>query len=247
MLKVNKIYNQDCIEGMKLLDDNSIDLIVTDPPYNSKSIDWDKKDNNWQISWLKEAYRVLKDGGSFYCFFAPMNMYVVEGWIRQNMTLKNMIVWHHPNLYGAGLLFGKDRYKSTWDVVFYAVKGKKAKHGKNVGSTAYRETGRGFDTMIYSQSRPLLHKAQKPLDLVKKFIICSSKEHDLILDPFVGVGTTAIACKELNRKYIGIDDVKTNCRISDIRLKFIYKLKRTDKLIWKVKKGKINFRRKDES
>ncbi len=198
------IETKDCLEFLGEMKDDSIDLVITDPPYNSK-IEWDCKQDEWQFQWLSEVKRVMKEGASFYMFFAPMNMYGIEGWIRSNFTLKNIIVWHHANLYGAGMSYGKNRYKSTWDVVFYAVKGAKAKHGKNVATESYLKTGRGFDVMIYPQPRPLVHKAQKPLDLIKKFIICSSNEEDTVLDPFIGSGTTAIACKFLNRNFVGCD------------------------------------------
>jgi len=102
--------------------------------------------------------------------------------------------------------YGKDRWKSTWEVILYAIKGEEAKHGKNISAYAYRKWGKGFDVFIYPQPRPLLHKAQKPLGLVMKLIDCSSNEGDLVLDPFVGSGTTAVACKLLNRDFIGFDN-----------------------------------------
>jgi len=212
-----KLFCKDALVGLAELNDESVDLIVTDPPYNSK-IEWDRKDDEWQFQWLSEAKRVLKEGGSIYVFFAPLNMYGVMGFIRENFTLKNIIVWHHPNLYGAGLSYGSDRFKSTWDVVFYAVKGGKAKHGQSVSQLAYKLTGRGFDVMIYPQPRPLLHKAQKPLDLVKKLILVSSLRGDLVLDPFFGSGTTAVACKETGRRFIGFDNDPRCLEIAKKRL-----------------------------
>jgi DNA modification methylase len=212
-----KVVVSDALDFLKSLPSESVDLIVTDPPYNS-SIEWDRKDDEWQFAWLEEAKRVMKDGASIYVFFAPLNMYGVEGWIRENLTLKNICVWYHPNLYGAGLSYGKDRYKSSWDVVFYAVKGKSAKHGKNVSAFAYDKTGSGFDVFVYPQPRPLLHKAQKPLELIEKLILCSSEEGDLVVDPFLGSGTTAIACKFLKRKFVGCDANPKFVELAKIRL-----------------------------
>lgn len=234
-----KIECQDVMDFLDSLESESVDLIVADPPYNS-SMEWDRKDNQFQLEWLERAKKVLKQGGSFYMFFAPMNMFEVEKWIRSNLTLKNLIVWYHPNLYGSGLSYGKDRYKSTWDIVFYAVKGQKAKHGKNISAVAYIETGRGFDVMIYAQPRPLLHKAQKPLGLIEKFIICSSNEGDLVCDPFVGVGTTAIACVRTKRRFIGCDNNEMFVELARQRVDNIGDLKKFDKMIWKnLKNGKL--------
>lgn len=211
------LIHGDVLEVLKQIPDESVDLVVADPPYNS-SIEWDKKDDEWQFQWLKEVKRVMKEGASLYLFFAPMNMYGVEGWIRQNLTLKNLIVWYHPNLYGAGLSYGSDRYKSTWDVVFYAIKGNKAKHGKNVSQEGYLKAGSGFDVVVEPQPRPLLHKAQKPLKIIERFIICSSNEGDMVLDPFLGSGTTAVACKRLGRRFIGIEIEEKFIQIAQRRI-----------------------------
>lgn len=147
-----------------------------------------------------------------------MNSYGVEGFIRENFTLKNKIVWHHPNLYSAGLSYGNDRYKSTWEVVYYAVKGDKASHGKKVAAESYIKFGRGMDVIIESQPRPLLHKAQKPLKMIERFIWCSSLEGDIVLDPFIGSGTTLVAAERLKRKWIGMDNNIISCEISEKRV-----------------------------
>ena len=69
-IELNKIYNMDCLEGMKRIPDKSIDLIVTDPPYNIGKAKWDKIDNyiEWMGTIFKECERILKDNGSFYFF-----------------------------------------------------------------------------------------------------------------------------------------------------------------------------------
>jgi len=194
----------DCLEVLPSLEDETVDLIVTDPPYCSQ-IEWDKKDISFQLEWLAEAKRILKDGGSIYVFFAPLNMLPVLDWFSRNFTLKNIACWHHPNLYGAGMRYGKDRWKSTWDAILYGTKGPKAKHGINVASEAYKRYGRGFDVFIIPDPRPKLHKAQKPLELIERLIGVSSLKGDLVLDPFLGSGTTMLACVKLARSCIGIE------------------------------------------
>jgi site-specific DNA-methyltransferase (adenine-specific) len=213
------LYLGDAVEVLKSLPSECVDLVIADPPYNS-GIEWDRKDDEWQFLWLEEAKRVMKEGASLYVFFAPLNMYGVEGWIRKNLTLKNVMVWWHPNLYGAGMSYGSDRWKSTWDVVFYAVKGKRAKHGKKVAEEGYKlnPNGGGFDVMVYPQSRPLLHRAQKPLELIMKLVYCSSNEGDVVLDPFLGSGTTAVACERLGRRWIGIELEERFCELAKKRL-----------------------------
>jgi len=216
--RLGKLYCMDAIDFLKSLPDESVDLIVTDPPYNS-SIEWDRKNDEWQLTWLREAKRILKQGGSIYVFFAPLNMYVIEGYIRSELTLKNICVWYHPNLYGAYTQFGKDRWKSTWDVILYGVKGKNAKHGKNISVYAYQKWHRSFDVFQYPQPRPLVHKAQKPLELIMKLIDCSSNEGDLVVDPFMGSGTTAVACELLDRHWIGSEINPDYCELIKSRIK----------------------------
>ena len=65
----DKIICGDALEVLKELPDESIDLVIADPPYNSNVYEWDKKDDEWQFTWLKEIKRILKDGGSLYVFF----------------------------------------------------------------------------------------------------------------------------------------------------------------------------------
>ena len=224
-MKLNQIICGDTTKILPTFPSESIDLVVTDPPYNSQ-ISWDKKDNNFQFEWLNEIKRILKPGGSLYVFFAPLNSYGIEGFIRENFTLQNKIVWYHANLYGAGLSYGNSRYKSTWDEVFYAVKGDKAKHNKKVAQESYVYFKSGFDVVIEPQPRPLLHKAQKPLKMIERFIWCSSNEGDVVLDPFCGSGTTLVGAEKLNRKWIGIDNMKESCEIAKKRINFVMRQRR---------------------
>ena len=140
----------------------------------------------------------------YMSFFAPMNMYGIEGFIRREFKLKNICVWYHKNNYSAYKSYGKDRWKSTWDAIIYAVKGETAKHGKKITEYAWKKYKKSFDVFEYPQPKGL-HRAQKPLDLIIKLIDCSSNEGDIVLDPFAGSGTTLVACKILRRHYIGIE------------------------------------------
>ena len=211
------LYQEDCLEVMSNLQSESIDLIVADPPYNSKAIEWDYKDDEWQFSWLTEAKRILKPNGSIYVFFAPLFMYGIEGFVRQNFNLRNILVWFHPNLYGANISYGKDRYKSTWEVILYAVKGKKGLF--NIQQRAYLEYGRSFDVIqIGAVLKNRLIKTQKPEKLIGRFIFYSSNEKDTVLDPFIGSGTTAIASEKMNRKWVGIEINPEYCKLIIKRL-----------------------------
>ena len=105
MLEKNKIYHGDCLDYLKLLPDKSINLIVIDPPYNTKKAEWDKWDSiaeyiDWCGLWLKESQRVLKDDGSFYFFHNDFLQIVeLQNYINNNtdFIFKQLIVWDKFN------------------------------------------------------------------------------------------------------------------------------------------------------
>jgi len=205
---IGGVWSIDCREGMRQLPPDCIDLIVTDPPYSSKIAEWDYKDDKFHFEWLEEAHRVLKPSGAIYVCFAPLNSYGVEGFIRDKFTLKNKIAWWHRNLYGANLSYGKDRFKSTYEQVFYAVKGERS-YIENVNQRLYQRYGSSFDVIdIPAILRNRLHKAQKPEALFERFVYATSNEGDVVLDPFVGVGTLPVVCIKLGRRFIGFDNEK---------------------------------------
>ena len=100
-MELNKVYNMDCIEGMQLIEDNSIDLIIADPPYNIKKAEWDKwksQDDylSWMMEWIGECERVLRDNGSFYWFHNQMPvisrlMCLLED--ETSFVFKQMLTW----------------------------------------------------------------------------------------------------------------------------------------------------------
>lgn len=221
------IYCIDALEGLKQIDDNSVDLILTDPPYklseNSNVIN--EKEDEFQFRWLAEAKRILKPGGALLFFFAPIRMYGVLGYVIKNFTLKNLLVWHHPNIYSAGLYYGDDRFKLTWEVIIYAVKGERLRVNKKITVEAYRKYGNSFDVFIEPQPVPSVHRYQKPLNIVIKLVDLLTYEGDLVVDPFVGSGTTAVACKLLNRRFIGFEIVPEYCKLAIERVSNTFKPK----------------------
>jgi len=213
MLEVNKIYCIDALEGLKQLDDESIDLVVTDPPYNvlrsNKNLekaDWDhfKTLDDFLLftkKWMGECYRVLKKNSVLYTFWSQK--YMKEFWnLEQPFAIKRMIIWHHPNCTKG---FNSREYLWTYDPIFYCIKGKGHKFN---GSFLQKDNVDVFKFATpqtnYKKDKQV-HFLQKPLELVKKLIKNSSDEGDLVLDPFMGSGTTAIACLELNRRFIGFE------------------------------------------
>ncbi|MCF1585221.1 site-specific DNA-methyltransferase [Tetragenococcus koreensis] len=206
-MELNKIYNEDCLEGMKRIPDKSIDLIVTDPPYlvnyktghrKDKTHRFNKvilNDDNEQliIDYINECYRILKNNSAMYMFCSSDKVDFFKQQLENKFKIKNMIIWIKNN-HTAGDL--KGAFGRKYEIIFLVVKGVNHFNGKRL--TDVWE----FDRV---SGKKQLHQNQKPLDLIKQCIEKHSDDGDLVFDGFVGSGTTAIACKELNRNYIGFE------------------------------------------
>lgn len=201
------IHNEDCILGMKNIESESVDLVVTDPPYlvnyktgrrKDKTHRFSKvilNDDNEQliIDYINECYRVLKNNSAMYMFCSSDRVEFFKKQLEDKFKIKNMIIWVKNN-HTAGDLKGS--FGRKYEIIFLVVKGKKHFNGKRL--TDIWE----FDRV---SGKKQLHQNQKPLDLIKQCIEKHSDEGDLVFDGFAGSGTTAIACKELNRNFIGFE------------------------------------------
>ena len=206
-MELNKIYNEDCLEGMKRIPDSSIDLIVTDPPYliNYKSKgrkDKEHRFNNVILNddnedlikyYIKECYRILKDDAAMYMFCSVAKIDFFKTELEKYFTMKNMIIWQKNNHTAGDLesMFGR-----KYEIVFLLNKGMKKFNGKRL-------------TDIWTFNRVAgneqLHQNQKPIELIEQCIEKHSDENDIIFDGFMGSGTTAVAAMNTNRQYIGFE------------------------------------------
>lgn len=206
-MELNKIYNEDCILGMKNMESESVDLVVTDSPYlvnyktghrKDKTHRFNKvilNDDNEQliIDYINECYRILKNNSAMYMFCSADKVDFFKQQLEKKFKIKNMIIWVKNN-HTAGDLKGS--FGRKYEIIFLVVKGKKHFNGKRL--TDIWE----FDRV---SGKKQLHQNQKPLDLIKQCIEKHSDEGDLVFDGFAGSGTTAIACKELKRDFIGFE------------------------------------------
>ena len=240
-MEIDRVYNRDCIEGMREMEENSVDLVVTSPPYNV-GIPYDIYDDTlpwaeyyrWCASWLTEVHRVLKpDGrlclnhyfslGSGKCRTAPL---MVLNGIAQEVGLshKSVAIWydsHRPKCtaWGSwlsasapyitspaeGILF---LYKDTW---------KKQRPGKStIEKEEFLEAISGI-WKIRPESKPWT-KANFPVEIPLRCIRLLSYEGDLVLDPFMGAGTTAVAALLERRHYLGFELSPAYCAIAQTRV-----------------------------
>ena len=205
---VNKIICGDCLKIMKEIPNESVDLVLTDPPYGTKT---NQRGDSFMIGEfsnilplvLPEIYRVLKPNGAFYCFTSWTQM---SEWLlrfQQYFKLQNLLIWDKKRHSGC---YSPSSWQFTWEGIFFGIKGKRKirKYQKDV---------------LISEEKGKRIAMQKPVDVVKKLIEASSDEGMVILDPFIGSGTTAVACKQLKRNFIGIEISPEYCKIANERLR----------------------------
>ena len=240
MLELNKIYNEDCLEGMTQLQDNSINCIVTSPPYNlggdfhttvaGKRVTYgdykgykdklpEKDYQGWQIDFINESYRVLKDDGVM--FYNHKNR-IVKGetispfeWLHKTQFNINQVIVMDLR---STANVDKRRFFPVHELIFVLTKEKGLKLNNHECHTDVWE--------IKKRSRRQTgHPATFHPEVPRRCIEASTQEGDIVLDPFAGIGTTCQVAKELNRRYIGFEIGKEYCEIANERIKEAIELK----------------------
>jgi DNA modification methylase len=249
-LELNKIYNMDCVQGMKLLDDCSVDLIVTSPPYNVDlgnnkynknpyNLYNDNREHHDYIEWLRKiftlTYEKLKSGGRVCINIGdgkngavPTHSDVIQMMCEIGYIPMSVIIWNKNTVSGRTawgsfnspscpsfprpfeyiLVFAKDNKKLQW-------KGE---------TDLTKEEFIDWSLAIWkfapeTRQKKIGHPAMFPEELPKRLIKMFSWKGALVVDPFMGSGTTAIACMNTNRNYIGFEISKEYCDIAEKRIK----------------------------
>lgn len=248
--KKNKFYSSsnfclghgDCIELMKEIKDETIDLIITDPPYflsndgitckSGKMVsvnkgDWDKLNTYEQIDnfnelWLKECQRVLTKDGTIWIFGTNHNIFNV-GYNLQKLNFKilNTITWVKksppPNL-------SCRTFTHSTETIIWSKKNSKSKHYFNYSLMKELNEGKQMkDVWLMGRTKNIekrygVHPTQKPEEIIDRIVLSSSKIGDVILDLFTGSGTTGVVSVRNNRKFIGIDNNMEYLSISKNRI-----------------------------
>jgi len=219
---LNKLLTGNSILLMHELPDESIDLIIADPPYNlgkDYGNNVDKKSRGdyelFTLNWLNEAKRILKKTGSIYVFMGVRFISTLYTIMEEKVKLSfhNWITWHYTQGMGRKmgfsprhediLLFTKSRdFTFNLDNIRIPQKYYRKRNnmlGANPGDVWT------FSHVHYCSKERQNHPTQKPEALIERMILASSNENEIILDPFVGSGTTCRVAKILNRNFIGID------------------------------------------
>ena len=249
MIKKNTILLGDSLEIMKTIPSKSVDLIFADPPYNLQlkdtlyrpdqtiveavTQDWDKFNtykeyDNFTEQWLKESKRILKKGGALWVIGSYHNILRVGTSIQNHgFWILNDIIWHKtnpmPNFRGT-------RFTNAHETLLWCTTSREAKYtfnyqnlkelndGKQMRSDWYIPICSGKERLRENNNQRS-HPTQKPEALMYRIILSSTNKGDIILDPFLGSGTTAVVAKKLGRIFYGIEKDKKYFNAANKRLK----------------------------
>lgn len=199
------LMNGDCLELMKQIPDGSVDMVLTDPPYGmayqsnrrTATEKFNKIAQDDELSWLDgfcdEIYRVMRNDTAAYVFCSWHKVDVFKAALERRFKIKNLLVWVKNN-HGSGDL--KGAYAPKHEFVFFVQKGR-----------CFLRDGRRPDILEYAKisGSKMVHPTEKPIDMLERLIKDASDEGDTILDPFMGSGTTGVACVNTGRSFIGIE------------------------------------------
>lgn len=243
----------DCIEGMKGIPDNTIDLVITDPPF---AIDFKAKRSNYNRTqsrvlegyneitkeryheftthWMKEVYRVLKQSGSMYVFSGWNNLKDILNAIDElGFITVNHIIWK----YQFGVVTKRKFVTSHYHCLYICKNDEKRKFfpyerfdkdakDKKMGSLHYQDKE---DVWVINReywNGDVKTPTKLPAEIIKKILSYSSENGDVVLDPFLGSGQVAVVSKMLNRQFIGFEIVKEYFDFINERLeKKVYRIK----------------------
>ncbi|MEP6902358.1 MAG: site-specific DNA-methyltransferase [Actinomycetota bacterium] len=256
----SKIYQGDCREKLGMLDENTFQAIIADPPYFQVLLgeDWD---NQWQTEedyldwtedWIRKSARVLKDDGLFFIFGQlgkreHLWLHVCSMATRK-MQFHDMLIWDRAVGYNerydsftpcyemilvlrkskdAKPYFDKDAVRLSYDDVTIKQYLKDKRYKDLDARKTHLEKGKYATNILRvpslkgSSKEKVGHPSQKPVKLIEMLVQSATREGDLVLDPFLGSGTTALACQNLNRNFAGIEIEQKYIEMAKVRLENI--------------------------
>ena len=236
-----EIYQGDCLDVMKGFEDNSMDLVITSPPFNV-GVDYDnrgREDDKKPIvkyvefakSFMHTLYPLIKDGGRICLEIGGSGRNFPMSWLWQDAAYKagfrlfSEIGLQHrktnPCAWGSWM-----KADSVWTIpnfhmlyVFYKNSEKKKGGETTIDKQEFIEWTRGYWKINWSIGSTKEHPAQFPLDLPRRCIRLFGHKGDVVLDPFLGSGTTGVVCHLNDREFIGIDNSETYYEIAKRRIK----------------------------
>jgi DNA modification methylase len=205
----HNVYFEDCVDGMaERLDENSVDCVITDPPYGfdftgrtdkKKKHDSIQNADDWGLfeDFLSEARRVLRPDGHIYVFWNWKHYGKIERLFRDRFVHHNTLVWVKNN-FGLNDANSSYQYRPQHEWCLY---GSPEADPRDMESGNSRSDVLEFDLVGGQYDHP----TEKPVSLMTEFVEASTREGELICDPFMGSGTTAVAAIQNDREYVGFE------------------------------------------
>lgn len=240
------VYNQDALEGLSRIPDGSVDLILTDPPYNLGKDYGNASDQQsveaylaWTEKWIDLALPKLKANGSFYIFLTWRYSPEIFVMLKKRMIMLNEIVWDRrvPSMGGSVRTYSsvhdtigffarrKDYYFDLDSIrIPYDAETKKARTRSIFVGAKWLELGYNpkdlwsVSRLHREHSERVDHPTQKPLEIIERMVKASCPPGGLVLDPFMGSGTTAVAARRCNRRFVGFELNPEYCEVINHRL-----------------------------
>ena len=240
--KDHKIYNGKCLDFIDHIEDKSCKLLFADPPYNMGKNFGNNKDKwetieaykNWSIEWIEKFYNKISDDGSIMIMGHPRFSSYLIPFLDEKFSYTNQIIFYYTD----GMP-EKKNFEKRYEVILYYRKNEKKfifnvdpvrvplvrydktsnPKGKNPNDVWQINRVRwNSKERIRNKKNKIFHVSQKPIRLMRRIILATTNKKDLVIDPFLGTGTTSVACKELGRKSIGIEINKDYSNIAKTRL-----------------------------
>lgn len=236
------LYNEDCIKVMKSLKEKAIDLVFANPPYflsngglsiKSGEIvsvnkgEWDKKENyadadKFTFDWLFECYRILKNSGTIWVSGTYHNIFDIEKTMKRiGFKIINIVVWHKSD---PPPLIYKNKFRFSYEFVIWAKKGGQYTFNYELMKEVDKKEMEDVWTIPAVQNNEKAfgyHPTQKPERLLRRIVASSSNKGDVVLDPFMGSGTTCYVAKKMGRNYVGIEKDEKYFSIAKRRIESI--------------------------
>ncbi len=245
MLELDNIYCGDCLDLFKELEDNSVDCVITSPPY-WKGFAYESYFNSykqyleWSLKWIKEVKRVLKDDGTFFLNVANDSETTVRAFELMNIAtedamfkLHDTIVWYRYNQQPANtprqltnqceFVFMFRKFSSDVDLnkeEAYITNPDlfKTRNVGNVWELPFNKDNKSNKDFGRKETKSKWGHGGFPVALPETCLLLTTKENDVVLDPFMGSGTTAIASIKHNRRYLGFELNASYCELSKERI-----------------------------
>lgn len=206
----------DCLERMKEISDGSVDMILTDPPFgmcfvsNRRKLETKHKkitnDDNldWLSEFVRQSHRISKNNTAHYVFCSFHYIDVFKQEFEKLFKIKNILIWEKNNT-GMGDL--KADFAPKYEMILFIQKGRRCIEGR-----------RDPNILKFSKTRNELHPTQKPVEILEYLLSKFSSSGDIVCDPFMGSGTTGVACVNTNRNFIGVEIDKAYFNIAKERI-----------------------------